>query len=321
MNAQYFGPILIGTPPQTFQVVYDTGSSNLWVPSTQCVDCTHKAYDSSQSGTYVANGTEFNITYGSGGMEGFLSVDTVQLSTVTAIQSQTFAEATLVPLQFALMHFDGICGMAFPSIAVLKVTPPFTNLVMAGVLDKNLFSSYMCDGDGCSTSELLLGGIDNAKFTGQLQYEPLISESYWEIQLQDMQMNGSSVTQVRRAVVDTGTSVFAGPTDEVKAIAAMIGATPFPLIPQEYTLDCATVPNLPTLTFVLGGGQTYSLTGSQYVIEASQGGNKTCLFGMLGIDIKPPRGPLWIMGDMFLRQYYTVFDYDGQRVGFAPATH
>jgi len=320
MNAQYFGPISIGTPYQEFMVVYDTGSSNLWVPSRQCLDCTRKPYDSDASSTYVANGTEFEIHYGSGSMTGFLSIDTVNLAPgqLPDITSQTFGEATLVPIDFMAMQFDGICGMAFASISVDGVVPPFVNMMNQGVLSQNVFAFYLSNGNGSTGSEISLGWIDANKFTGPITWLPLISETYWEIALDNMLLGGQSVTTTKIAVVDTGTSVFAGPTADVKAIAATCGATPNPINPQQYMIDCSTVPSLPTLTFMLNGNR-FDLSGPDYVIEVTQGTEHACLFGFIGIDIKPPRGPLWILGDTFIRRYYSIFDMQNNRVGLATA--
>ena len=87
-----------------FKVILDTGSSNLWVPSTKCssIACfLHAKYDSSQSSTYVANGTSFKIQYGSGSMEGFVSKDLLTIGDLS-IPDQDFAEATKEPgLAFA----------------------------------------------------------------------------------------------------------------------------------------------------------------------------------------------------------------------------
>merc|ERR1711937_1068031 len=99
MNAQYFSETTIGTPPQTFKVVLDTGSSNLWVPSKSCgsIACyLHSTYDSDASSTYKKNGSEFEIHYGSGSLTGFVSQDDFTIGDLK-VKGQDFAEATSEP--------------------------------------------------------------------------------------------------------------------------------------------------------------------------------------------------------------------------------
>jgi saccharopepsin len=127
-----FATISLGTPPQDFKVILDTGSSNLWVPSSKCnsIACfLHAKYDSSTSSSYKPNGSDFEIRYGSGSLSGFVSSDTLDFAGME-IKNQQFAEATEEPgLAFAFGRFDGILGMGYDTISVNHMTPPFYELI------------------------------------------------------------------------------------------------------------------------------------------------------------------------------------------------
>lgn len=314
-NAQYFGEIIVGTPGQAFNVIFDTGSSNLWIPSLSCgTACgSHPKYDSTKSSTYVKNGTEFIIHYGSGPVSGFLSEDSVNVGGLI-VKGQEFAEINVVKglgLAYMLGHFDGILGMAFSAISVDDIAPVYFSMENQGLVQSPMFAFFLSATSG-SEGELVLGGYDENHFTGNITWVPVTSETYWEVALDDMQLGGKSVTTATKAILDTGTSILAGPSSEVAAMAAAVGATPFPLRPSEYTINCTLIPTLPDLSINIGGA-AFVLTGADYVLNV--GG--MCLFGMTGIDIPAPRGPLYILGDVFIRKYYTIFDTTG-RLGFAP---
>jgi saccharopepsin len=80
----------------------------------------------------------------------------------------------------------------------------------------------------------------------------------------------------------------------------------------QYTVDCNTISSLPKLSLTFGG-KPYELSGEDYVLNA--GG--TCISSFTGMDIPAPIGPLWIVGDVFLRRYFTVYDLGRNAVGFA----
>uniref|UniRef100_A0A7N6FE11 Peptidase A1 domain-containing protein n=1 Tax=Anabas testudineus TaxID=64144 RepID=A0A7N6FE11_ANATE len=324
MDAQYYGAISIGTPPQTFTVLFDTGSSNLWVPSIHCafldLACwLHHRYNSKKSSTYVKNGTDFSIRYGRGSLSGFISGDTVSIAGLS-IPGQQFGEAVKQPgITFAVARFDGVLGMAYPSISVAQVTPVFDTAMAAKLLPQNIFSFYINRNPKATVGgELILGGTDPQYYTGDLHYVNVTRKAYWQIQMNGVQV-GNQLTLCKagcQAIVDTGTSLIVGPREEVKALQKAIGA--ISLLVGEYMIDCKKIPSLPVISFNIGGNM-YNLTGEDYVVKESQMGVSICLSGFMAMDIPPPAGPLWILGDVFIGKYYTVFDRNADRVGFAPA--
>ncbi|KAF9247080.1 Asp-domain-containing protein [Melanogaster broomeanus] len=315
MNAQYFAEITLGTPPQSFKVILDTGSSNLWVPGSSCssIACfLHAKYDSSSSSTYKANGSEFSIQYGSGSMEGYVSRDTLAIGDLT-IRGQDFAEATKEPgLAFAFGKFDGILGLAYNTISVNGIVPPFYNMIDQGLLDSPVFSFRIgsSEEDG---GEAVFGGIDHTAYTGIIHYAPVRRKAYWEVELEQVSF-GDDVLELENtgAAIDTGTSLIALPTDVAEMLNTQIGAKRS--WNGQYTVDCAKVSSLPDLSFYFNG-KGYPLKGSDYVLNV-QG---TCISSFTGMDINLPGGALWIIGDVFLRRYFTVYDLGRDAVGFAAA--
>merc|ERR1711976_1047857 len=317
-DAQYFGTISVGTPPQQLRVVSDTGSSNLWVNKQTGWFSTHKHYDDTKSSTYVKNGSTFNIRYGSGPVSGYYSKDTIHLGDID-ITDYTFAEVNntkgLGPA-WAAGHFDGICGMGWDDISVDHVETPLRALVNSKKLGANQFAFYL--GSGGAKGELVLGGGDPAHYTGEFSTVPVIETvpgktGYWALKMDDAKIGGTSVTSVRKAIVDSGTSLLAVPTADMKKIAAAVGAKPvlpFPPFNKEYTVDCDSAG--PDLDIVIGGN-TYALKKADYIIKDQT----ECLFGMTGLDVPAPAGPLYILGDVYMRAHYVKFDVGNKRLGFA----
>ncbi|KAF2477932.1 aspartyl proteinase [Lindgomyces ingoldianus] len=316
LNAQYFSEVSLGTPPQEFKVILDTGSSNLWVPSSECnsIACyLHTKYDHSSSSTYKKNGSSFEIRYGSGELSGYVSEDIFQIGDLK-VKNQLFAEATSEPgLAFAFGRFDGIMGLGYDTISVNKIPPPFYNMLDQGLLDDPLFAFYLSDTSNGDDSEVTFGGINKNHYTGELTKIPLRRKAYWEVDLDAITFGKDTAEMDDTGVIlDTGTSLIALPSTIAELLNKEIGAKKS--FNGQYTVECDKRDGLPDLTFTLTG-HNFTIGPYDYILEV-QG---SCISAFMGMDFPEPVGPLAILGDAFLRKWYSVYDVGSSSVGLAKA--
>ncbi|XP_058683026.1 pepsin A-like [Poecile atricapillus] len=310
MDDEYFGTISIGTPPQEFTVVFDTGSSNLWVPSVFCSSpaCrNHNRFNPAESSTFLSTNDTLFIAYGTGSMTGVLGYDTVNVAGIN-VRNQIFGLAETEPGDFFYYTpFDGILGLAFPSIASSGATPVFDNMMMENLVDRHLFSVYLSR-DSQGGSFVLFGAIDPYYTTKGISWIPLSAETYWQISMESVSFNGAAVACSRgcQAIVDTGTTLLAVPIRAFRTLMRLLGAS------SSGEISCEAVSNLPSLIFHIHGKE-FPVPPRAYVLRS----NGFCTLGFQGMDVPTEEGELWILGDVFIREYYIIFDRANNKVGLS----
>ncbi|KAM9336603.1 pepsin A-like [Symphorus nematophorus] len=310
-NLAYYGIISIGTPPQSFKVVFDTGSSNLWVPSVYCSSpaCNnHDKFNPSTSSTFRQDGRPLNIRYGTGSMTGILGYDTVTVGGL-AVQNQIFGLSKTEATFMQYMRADGILGLAYPSISASGATPVFDNMMKQGLVNEDVFSVYLNSNPKKKSSVVTFGGIDPNHYSGSITWIPLSSQRYWQITVDSITANGQVVACNGgcQAIVDTGTSLIIGPQSDISRINNMLGAN---TQQGDYVVACDAIGQMPELTFHIDGHE-FPLPSSAYIRQTKHYGCQT--------GFEHSGDSLWILGDVFIRYYYSVFSRAQNMVGLARA--
>lgn len=304
------GQVSLGTPAQKFNIDFDSGSANTWVNSVQCeTDCGEcNQYDSSQSSTYVSNGTSFIIQYGSGGVQGFLSQDTATVGGLTATK-HVFGEATAQEGNPSC----GLLGLGFQTLAVDDVKPFVQLLAEENPSVEAKFSFFLPEDRASEQGELVIGGVDPNDFHGQLVSLPVVGPQapsyapYWQVNT-SYSVNSAQSTDVV-SVIDSGTTlIIMSSSDPVykELVSATSG------------LSCEEVRQSgPALNMFIGGAEgTFVITGGDYAFDLGGG---TCI-GVIGAPAgELPFGALF--GDVFMRVVYSVFDLEHKTISFAYANN
>eukprot|EP01006_Ploeotia_vitrea_P013430 TRINITY_DN35163_c0_g1_i1.p1 TRINITY_DN35163_c0_g1~~TRINITY_DN35163_c0_g1_i1.p1 ORF type:complete len:410 (+),score=167.69 TRINITY_DN35163_c0_g1_i1:30-1259(+) len=320
-DTQYVGQIGVGSPPQYLNVIFDTGSSNLWVASSLCssLGCvSHASYDHSKSSTFRHVGYDIEVKFGTGLIRGFISEDTFSLGPLK-VKAQSFGEITQeTGSVFKTGRFSGILGLGYPSMSAYDITPVFDNIIRQRHLSVNMFSFYL-SAYPVQESAIFLGPPNPDYYIGNFTWVHVVRKFYWQTVLRDVHVNGVEMgfchdsSDGCRIVLDTGTSLITGPRAAMAKIFDQLQVDPF----------CRDLDKLPNVTLDIAGN-LFTMEPNDYVIRSfdhETGEVKACKAGFMPLDVPPPRGPLWILGDIFLRKHYVLFDRDNDRIGIALANH
>lgn len=315
-NVEYFGFIGMGTPPQLFKVLFDTGSANTWLHSNNCpisnTACQrHSRYRANISHSYVQVGRNFSLAYGNGNVSGYLSQDTISLAGVE-MSGFIFGEAlSHCQLTFTGTTFDGIVGLGFRPIAWIDSTPFIELLCQQGHVKHCIFSVYLRPRtDEHYGGEITIGGIDASRYKGALHYVPLSGTGYWQFEMSGVFVNTNQIDGKVNAILDTGTSLILTPQRVFDRLQEAIGAK---ADNSSYVLSCDHG-ELPDVHLHIGG-KKYVISPTNYVIKLKTSGQTICISAFMPILFN-----FWVLGDIFLTRFYSVYDAMSNRIGLAEAT-
>jgi hypothetical protein len=228
--------------------------------------------------------------------------------------------------------FDALVGLAFPDIAVDKVTPFLTQAFNKELIADSVFSFWLCPPPITSlhsplqihSGELIFGGYDPHHYTGQLHYIPLSNASYWAVALDSLAFSDHTFASFRSltAVFDSGTSLLVVHEHLATLLNSKLPCMQIVVQQQVACIfkECPDMSAMPDLVLEMGN-RAYTLRPHQYIRRHPEMsdiyGRVICVSGLMGMVNIPPK--LVILGDLFLQAYHTVFDYGNKRVGLAPS--
>eukprot|EP00927_Polykrikos_kofoidii_P071013 TRINITY_DN67355_c0_g1_i1.p1 TRINITY_DN67355_c0_g1~~TRINITY_DN67355_c0_g1_i1.p1 ORF type:complete len:577 (-),score=80.22 TRINITY_DN67355_c0_g1_i1:151-1881(-) len=334
------------SPETMLNVIYDTGSTNIWLASDLCIDgaCVGEGrqrfnHTRSETFKYPEKPVEVRVLFGTGELAGPMGVDYLRVGPVTVrqpflmIQNQDGRIWDDNPI-------EGIVGLGFPALATRNALPFFDSVIRQTALERNEFAFYLSR-ESTSSNALLWGGIDPVFYEGEVEYFPVIDPYYWSLELGRVMVGNETVLSSKRghsskpekkipgwsklsrvrykAIMDTGTTFVSLPSAIFSHVMDRLPAAPC----SEVT-DLDYPPITVSLLNVAGELRDFVLRGSDYMTTSENSEKYRCMPGLISFDLPSAHGPGIIIGDLFFRQYFSVFDRgDGSageaRMGLAKA--
>jgi hypothetical protein len=250
-----------------------------------------------------------NLVYGTGEATGVIVQDRVCIgSTCARMDIVAAIEESDAP--FADAPFDGIFGVGLTELSEAPAFNILDCMVRDNSIKERLFSVFLASNEG-EESEILFGAYRPEHVASSLFWVPVMKGTgFWQVPIDAISLHGINLgnTSNSSAILDTGTSLLAGPPDVVNDILDKLNVA----------TNCSNFASLPDIGFVVDG-HVLSLSPQDYVDRDA--GKNECTLPLMTQDVKPGEGPVWILGDPFLRKYYTIYNRDKMEVGIALARH
>ncbi|KAK2845278.1 hypothetical protein FQN49_005875 [Arthroderma sp. PD_2] len=307
----YFSEIKFGSEGQKMWMLIDTGASRTWVFGTDCASKScgaHNTFGKEDSKTLKVTDSKWDVAYGTGKVSGVIVNDTMSFA---GFQLESpFGAALTASDDFLGYPMDGILGVG-PQDLNAKIPTVIQLMIQQKLLKKNVIGiNLQRTSEGATDGQITFGDIDKSKFTGDLTYSDVVPGGYqWEISVDDMIMDGKPLNfKGRSGIADTGTSFLLLPPEDADLVHSKI--------PQSakaatfYTVPCSTKTHI-----------ELSISGIKYTIQPKDyvgyetGTKGTCNSLIIGRQAIGPKQ--WLLGDVFLKNVYSVYDFDKSRVGLA----
>ncbi|CAG8585398.1 7213_t:CDS:1 [Acaulospora morrowiae] len=315
-SLDYYYYIQISIGGQDFNVLLDTGSSNLWIPNKDCTSSAcvnHNKFDSSQSSTFKPSNYYWIIYYGisiTSSVYGIVGQDTVKVAGLTS-EDQTFGLAIYESDDFAPYSFDGILGLGLDSLNTMPAPTLVSALVEQNQIEP-LFGIHLSHYLNFSDqSSITFGGVDESQFRGEITFNPVSNPAgYWQIDVDDVLVDNSPVGFTgKNAITDTGTTEIYLPLADAQAIHDLIPGSWLAPTKDFFIIPCD---HSAVVAFKFGG-VSYEMPAMDLIFYPI-GGNE-CISNIAVGAING--SDTWLVGATFLKNVYSVYDLNRTSIGFA----
>ncbi|RYO81461.1 hypothetical protein DL766_004049 [Monosporascus sp. MC13-8B] len=318
-------PVGIGTPPQILNVDMDTGSTDTWLFSTDTAKEEVKGqslYDPGKSSTSkLIPNCSWSILYGDfSSSSGICYKDTLTLGNIP-IHDMTIESATTTSRMFTETEtISGLVGLGWPYLA--QTVPKQKTLIefLPDVLKEPMFT---VDLKHNATGSFNFGFINHSLYSPNTDIEYLdvdTSEGFWTVLHKGFTVGVESLkyefSTPKEVIVDTGTTLLFIPDHAVDTYFEKVPGANYSYEEYGYLVPCDATP--PDLTIELSdaAGNTLSSTiPGEYIVYAHIS-DEMCYAGVQSLGaFSPLEG---ILGDVFLKSSFSVFDIGKKRYGVAP---